>query len=445
MQQFQSQLIKLDILLLADDNPRHANTILDHINAFFKHSVHKIYLYNPVGLNANRFLDLNEFDVVVVHYSLATIYEVYVAHDLRDALHDYQGLIIQYIQDDYRQVNEYTDMMRYFGTNVLFTPYPPEKIPQIYNEQRVPNAAKYTTLTGYVPDRYVNMVSTPIETRPIDVGYRGRNLPYWLGQLSQEKTWIAQGFLSHASKYGLNCDIAWMEENRIYGADWDQFISSCKAMLGTESGASITDFDGMAERKTREYLQSHPDATFWEVYDQVLKEYEGNLVENTISPRIFECAAHRTALILFPGEYSGIIQPWIHYIPLEKDFSNMDQVVQHLHDNVFLQDMVERAYVDIIASGKYSYGAMIQEFDSAISQHRKPEFRARSSKTHYFLALVERHIRITRDRIIHLTYKSAQTIIPPRFYSWLRNIYWIVRKRVTSADITQDEKENKNA
>ena len=39
---------------------------------------------------------------------------------------------------------------------------------------------------------------------------------------------------------------------------------------------------------------------------------------HVISSRVFEAIASRCLLILFKGDYSGIIKPWKHYLPLEK-------------------------------------------------------------------------------------------------------------------------------
>lgn len=383
---------KVSILLLCDDQHGNVNTVSDHINAFLQLSHYKLYTYNPRNLPFNYFLDLNEFDAVVIHYSLAIVSAHVISPDLRRKIRDFKGLKIQYIQDDYRQVDHYTAMMRYLGIDVLFTPYPAEKIPLIYDEKRLPNVTKLTTLTGYVPDRFVNLEPPPLETRNIDVGYRGREIPFWLGILSQEKAWIGKGFLKHATTYDLRCDIAWKEQDRIYGNDWDRFISSCKTMLGTESGVSITDFDGSIEFKTMEYLQANPHADFWEVYEHVLRPFEGNLVENTISPRVFECAAHRTAMILFPGEYSKILEPWVHYIPLQKDFSNIDEVVSKLRDTDFLKALTERTYNDLIDSGRYSYRAMIKEFDEIVESHLSVPIKISRPKKYFWLAQSERRV-----------------------------------------------------
>src|SRR5262249_13147586 len=149
-----------------------------------------------------------------------------------------------------------------------------------------------------------------------DIGYRGRAVQYVAGRLGQEKRLIGQGVLERSAAHGFAVDIAWTEDRRIYGPRWDRFIGSCKTMLGTESGASIVDWDGSLERRVDAYLADVPSASFEEVHRNALAADEGNLELNVVSPRVFEAIAHRTALVQFPGEYSGVIQADEHYIPL---------------------------------------------------------------------------------------------------------------------------------
>lgn len=89
---------------------------------------------------------------------------------------------------------------------------------------------------------------------------------------------------------------------------------------------------------------------------------------NQISPRVFEAIVHKTALVLFEGTYSGIVKPDVHYIPLKKDFSNVDEVITKLQDDVYLEALTERAYTDIITSGRYSYRQFIKKFDQFLAQ-----------------------------------------------------------------------------
>ena len=48
---------------------------------------------------------------------------------------------------------------------------------------------------------------------------------------------------------------------------------------------------------------------------------------NVISPRCFEAAALRTLMVMYEGEYAGILEAGRHYVELKRDHSNIDEVV----------------------------------------------------------------------------------------------------------------------
>jgi hypothetical protein len=137
-------------------------------------------------------------------------------------------------------------------------------------------------------------------------------------------------------------------------------------MLGSESGSSIVDYDRSAENAVRAYLAEHPVAGYEEVAAAALGPFAEGPRINTVSPRVFESAAMRTGLVLFPGEYSGVIRPTEHYIPLAKDFSNMHDVSEAIRDDALLERMTARTYDDLIASGAYSYRRFVAAFDEAV-------------------------------------------------------------------------------
>lgn len=397
------------VLLFCDNNHQHADTIRQHIAAFTDLSEHDVYVFNPMGIKNCWSLNLDRFDVVVIHYTILIISDFYLAPAFREKIQRFKGLKVQFIQDDYRWVDKITAMMRYLGIHILFTLVPQASILKIWTEERLPNVVKITTLAGYVPS--VNIEPPPLTSRHIDVGYRGRTIPYWIGKITQDKVLIGKGFLERAQ--GLRCDIAWREKDRIYGDDWVKFICSCRAVLGTESGSTITDFDGSIERSVKDYLSKHPQADFGEVYHRILAPYEGNVNMVIISPRMFEAIALKTGLILFTGEYSGILQPWVHYIPLRKDFSNMDEVVEKLRDDKFMNAMIERAYADIVSSGRYSYRSLMQQFDQMVSQ----KTITKAAKIPHRLIQAERNIRLA------MTLFSAYGI---KGFA-LRLIYYVLR------------------
>jgi len=64
----------LSILLLADDQKGHPNTIHDHIQSFVRYSRHDVTLFNPRNLARSKYLRLDRYDVVVLHYSIVAIW-----------------------------------------------------------------------------------------------------------------------------------------------------------------------------------------------------------------------------------------------------------------------------------------------------------------------------------------------------------------------------------
>jgi hypothetical protein len=396
---------RLSVLLLCDDDRGHAATILEHISALERLSRHRVRRYNPRGISHSRALDLDEFDAVVVHYSLFALSDAYLARDFLEKLGRFQGLKIQFIQDEYRQVDDMAALMRHVGIDVLFTLVPEREIPRVWSEDRLPGVRKIHTLAGYISADAIAHPAPPLEERPLHVGYRGRTLPYWIGVLGQEKAWIAQGFLERAAPYGLRCDIGWTESDRIYGRSWLEFISSCRVTLGSESGATITDFDGFIERRVKDYLVQNPAADFWDVHRNLLAPYEGNVCINVISPRIFEAIALRTGLVLFPGEYSGVIERERHYIVLEKDFSNMGEVVAKIRDVDYLRELTTRAFDEIVTPGRYSLQTFVQQFDAVLDE--RAGRRAARPQLRYFLARAERPV-------VALMGRPRQTVGPVR-------------------------------
>jgi hypothetical protein len=359
------------VLLLCDESRGHAANVLQHIEALATLSENDVYRFNPVDRSdACRLLDLSEFDAVVIHYSITLVSARYLPPPLPERLARFEGLKVEFIQDEYRAVDAVTAAMRDLGIDVLFTCVPEPAAGQIY-DSRLPGVTRVFTLAGYVPDELIDRRVPAAAERPVDIGYRGRELPVWVGRLGREKTEIGRVVLEHAIGRGIRCDISSSEEDRIYGEGWNRFLASCRTTLGTESGASIIDFDGSVEAHAKHYLARRPDATLEEIERNVTAPYEGKVVINTASPRLFEAAALRTAMILFPGTYAGVVEPERHYIPLEKDFSNIEEVLERVRDTAYLDELAGRAYDDLVASGRYSLRTMVAEFDAVIAEHAR--------------------------------------------------------------------------
>jgi hypothetical protein len=364
----------LSVLLLCDDSPSHAPNVLEHIRALRRFSRNRVDAFNPRGVSRSRLLRLDVYDAVVVHYTIFALSDNYLAPWFRERLAAFEGLTVQFIQDEYRQVDAATARMRELGVDVLFSSVPAEAVPSVYGP-RLPGVDVLSTLTGYVPAELEQQPRPRLEGRSLDVVYRGRSIPYWLGRLGQEKVAIGREFLARAASTALRCDIAWTEAERIYGEEWYRFLGSARTTLGTESGASIVDFDGSLQRRTDDYLKARPAARFEEVERELLAPFEGNAVIQTISPRVFEAAALGTAMVNFTGRYSDAIEPWVHYVPLEKDFSNFEEVASAIRDDAVIEPIAARAHADLVESGDYSLRRFVEEFDHEVETRVKPALR----------------------------------------------------------------------
>ena len=362
---------QLHILMLCHFEAGSASTIIEHIHAFPQFSKHRYYVLSNLG-DLPAWLDLSRFDGVIVHYSLIACYDNYLSPDARRRIREFDGFKAAFVQDDYRWINDTVNALAYMRITALFPLAGPEIIDQVYSPERLPGVHRETVLTGYVPEELARRSVKPFIERPIDVGYRARKVPMWIGAHTLQKWQIADRFLADAPRYGLHVDISYREEDRIYGERWIEFMSNCKAMLGTESGASVCDFTGDIQRNVEAHLRRDPAATFDELSELYFKDVDGQIMMNVISPRTFEAACLRTLMILYDGHYSGILKPWRHYVPLRQDHSNMPEVVAILRDPARAQEVIDTAYREIALNPAYTFRALVERIDEVIAQTYQP-------------------------------------------------------------------------
>lgn len=349
-----------------------APTIKEHVNAFEQHSRFKVWNVNTALGFPPELKDLR-FSVILLHYSLFGLPIILDDKFLRFIKENRDSYKIAFLQDEYRYWPERSEFINFYEIDCIYTLLEPEYFDITYGEKtRVPKIVY--NLPGYVSRGLLfsaKMYKKPDSMRTIDVGYRGRRLPYYLGRESQEKHLIGEEFKKRAAPIGLRVDIETEETKRIYGKAWPMFLANCKAVLGVEAGVSVFDIDNVVRPQYAEMCEGHPDVSFpkcsfEEVYEAILAPHEGKIYYRTISPRHFEAAAFHICQILFEGKYSGILQPMVHYIPLKKDFSNFERVIHSFRDSELRKELTENAYRDLIASGKYSYQHFIETFDEEL-------------------------------------------------------------------------------
>jgi hypothetical protein len=344
---------KPNILFLAD-TAHQAGAVLDHIDAVTASTEFSWHVLNPLVFKTIDKLDFTHFDAIGVHFSIKLHGHYYLSSSLKKKINAYQGTKFIFLQDEYQKVNQTQDALYRLGFDILFTLVSPELFDEAYPDPRLKYLKKVHVLTGYVGEHLMSIVAPPVSERDIDVSYRSRRCEYRLGKLAQDKTNLASEFVSRTGHTNLKFDISIEESDRVYGKAWFDLLMRSKVVLGTESGASIWDADGLVAKKVKQFLRKHKGADFNRVFHEVLEPYDGKLMYSAISPRVFEAAATKTPMVMFPGYYNGICKPGVHYIVLEKDCSNLSDVLNKIKDDAYLQAMADRTYVDLIESGQYA-------------------------------------------------------------------------------------------
>jgi hypothetical protein len=278
----------------------------------------------------------------------------------------FQGLKALFIQDEYENTWVASRAINDLGIRVVFTCVPEPHVRKVYSLVNA-DVDFVPVLTGCLPLHLdPRLARRPLRDRRTIIGYRGRELPFQYGKLGREKYVIGREMRRLCTERGVPCDIEWSHEKRIYGDDWVEWVSGCRATLGTESGSNVFDYDGTLDAAIKAALEQDPDLTFEQVFDRFLKDRETEPIMNQVSPRLFEAVALRTGLILFEGRYSDTVRPYEHYIPLKKDFSNVDEVFATVQDDAAMEAMIERAYQHVVGSDRYTYEAFARHCTAAL-------------------------------------------------------------------------------
>jgi hypothetical protein len=266
-------------------------------------------------------------------------------------------------QDDYDHAALLDEWMAELGVTTVYTSLAaPEQRALLY-PLLGERASFRETLTGFIDEDAAADVASrlpPHSERPMDVVYRARKLPYWFGSHGQLKHRIAEAVAERAPAHGLRIDVSTRPEDTIYGEGWLDFLLSGRAVIGSESGSSVLDERGEIHRRISRLLADEPDLTFEEV-DARMPEGWDSYAFFALSPRHLEAVVTRTAQVLVEGRYSGVLEPERHYIPVRRDFSDLDEALERLKDREAVEAMAGRAYEDVYLSRRYTLDTLAEQ------------------------------------------------------------------------------------
>jgi hypothetical protein len=215
--------------------------------------------------------------------------------------------------------------------------------------------------TGFDAARFTCVV--PFDARPIDLGYRADDSPWYLGHAERRN--IADYFIAAALRYGLEVDISLDPARRLDEAGWAAFLNRCRGQIGTEAGGDFFELTDATRTQVNAFMAGHPAASFGEVWARFFQDYPNPVPLRILSGRNVEAAGTRSVQLLFDGDYDGYFQPNVHYIPLHKDFSNVDEAICKFRDDAFCRTIVSNAHR--LVSTEFTYDRLIDRFADALA------------------------------------------------------------------------------
>ncbi len=335
----------------------------DHLFSFKRYAKeHNVFYINIFTQSIPAYYKHVSFDLVIFSWSFLGNRTDHVAYinDFKkiELIRQFTCPKIALPQDEFSNTEMICETINHFGIDIVYSVSPETEWVKMYKTVDFSKVTFDRVLTGYLEERTLDTISKAAEkvkSRDIDVGFRSGAAAYW-GRFNLIKFEIADKFIEGAKKYGFTTDISFGWNNFLLGDKWYDFLLRCKYMPGIEGGSSIIDWDGALYKNVNAFLKEHPGAAFDEVEAACIppgKDGEINVV--ALSPRHLEACATKTCQILVEGEYNNVLIPGKHYISLKRDFSNLEEIFDIIKDDKIRNGIVESAYSDIVASGKYTY------------------------------------------------------------------------------------------
>jgi hypothetical protein len=290
-----------------------------------------------------------------------------------------------------------------------------------------------------------------IAMRPMDFVYRGRPNRLRFGRASKMKGEIPLMIASKMQALGKKTDVSVDQNDRIYGEKWYDFLRSSKTVYAAPGGYTAVDFTGEINCRVTD-VESRHDITRLDQLNEFLPPSWDSYKFLTITPRHFEAIACKTAQVLLRHHYKGVLEADRHYIALEHDFSNFDEVMAMCEDDGYLQNLVDRAKEEVLFDPKYSFSDFKKTLYECIESGKtsgKPELEnsghgsdlselvCELTQEKHRLAVAHHSILKDRKQLEGHDTESGNSpghghsvTIKNRSYSLMRRSYYLIRRPV---------------
>jgi hypothetical protein len=384
---------------------------------------HELFYFNCL-IGAPAWLKYFHFDAIVLHTTFLSIrwsnvfqYWKWQLQWIKDA----KCVKIAIPQDEYDYSEILDQWLFEWNVSTILTNFDQEQRESLYPKMHKVGVF-YKCLTGYIDEEtakeYANKVYL-IADRPYDIVYRAKNLPYKFGSHGQLKHKIGVIIKERAKYFQLKLNISTSDKDTILGDKWFDFLAAGKTIIGCESGSSVLDKKGEISHKIQQILSKDEFLTFDEVSISLPDGWD-NYKFFAISPRHFEAVITKTCQILVTGNYDGVLEPNRHYIPLKKDFSNLDEILEKIQDIAYITSIAECAYKEIYLSGKYTYKIFAKIIETAIEAHGNKKLNRNLINNEIFT-------KISLLPVLLMFSEFIDYILYKRIYLFCKKIFFLIK------------------
>lgn len=203
--------------------------------------------------------------------------------------------------------------------------------------------------------------------REFDLAQRVTKLSPRFGTEGLRKSQIAEDLAEKAKELGLAVDVSSNENDMFSGSDWLKFLGNTRYVIGRLSGASLISKGPLSVIRANaieKVYRSDSDA-------QLVERIRGKQKEHpylAISPRIFESASLGNCQVLEEGDYPGNLLPWVDYVPISKDLSNIDEVIEFMRFGDG-EGLARSAYRKLVESEEFHQKTWVSRFFAEFQDH----------------------------------------------------------------------------
>ena len=337
-------------------------TTFQHTLSFGSYSFgHKVHYVNIFGLIPTELRP----ELIILTYEFLALRNLPIWKTLTQRIKPLLSqarTVIAMPQDDYTRCAVLDDFFQVFKVDAVFTPITKD-LEVLYPRSVASGIRFFEAFTGYFDEKdrqKLSGYSKPLAERTIDVGQRVRLLSPQFGEIASRKGTIALKFARYAELHGFNCDVSVRDEDVITGDKWYEFLGNSRFTISRKGGASLADPYGKIGDRIRRIQSRNPEAS-QETLEKAIPSkmgYKGDF--SAISPRLFEAAALGVCQILETDTYLDGLEPWVHYLPLDSDFSNIESVFKAMKDLDLCEEVVLNSQKVLLKEGAYTYAELVK-------------------------------------------------------------------------------------